>query len=110
MCPTPAEIAPGQLVQRLVVAVHGDLLGRHAGRQRHLQLAAGADVDAEAFGAHPAQHRAGAERLGRVEHPGLRAERLDVLAAPGPHVVLVAHVQRRAELGGQVPHVHAAAG
>ena len=69
MWPTPAAIARASSSSDLVVAVHGDLLGRHAGRQRHRQLAAGADVDAEAFVAHPAQHGAGAERLGRVEHP-----------------------------------------
>ena len=98
----------GELVERLVVTVHRDLFGRYPGGQRHLELAAGTDVDAEAFRAHPAQHRPGAERLRGVEHPPIGAERLQVLAAPRPDVFLVADVQRRAELGGQIPHVHAA--
>ena len=98
----------GELVERLVVAVHGDLFGRHPGRERHLELAAGTDVDAEALRAHPAQHRPGAERLRGVEHPAVGTERLQVLTTPGPNVLLVADVQRRAELGGQIPHVHAA--
>ena len=116
MWPMPALTARASSVERLVVAVHRDLLRRHPGGQRHLELAAGADVDAEALGADPAQHRPGAERLGGVEHPPFGAERLQVLAAARPDVILVADVQRGAELGRQVTHVdpaerqHAAAG
>src|SRR6185437_15238059 len=51
------------------------------------------------------QHGPGAERLGRVEHPPVRPERLQVLAAARPDVLFVADVQRGAEFGGQVPHV-----
>src|SRR5207344_2414463 len=40
-----------------------------------------------------------------VEHPPVRAERLPVLAAARPDVLLVADVERGAEFGDQVPHV-----
>ena len=98
----------GQLARQLVAAVQGDHLGRDPRRQRDLQLAAGAHVHAEALLGDPAQHAAAAERLGRVEHPGLRPERLPEAAAALPEVGLVADEQRGAELGGQVAHVQAA--
>ncbi len=53
----------------------------------------------------PAQHRPAAERLGRVEHGRLLAERLDEVAAPAAEVLLVQDEHRGAVLPGQVTHV-----
>ena len=54
---------------QLVVAVQRDQRRVDPGRQRDRELAAGADVHAEAFLGDPAEHGAGAERLGRVVAP-----------------------------------------
>ena len=82
---------------QLVVAVQGDQRRVNAGRQRHREFAAGADVHAEALLGDPAEHGAGAERLGRVVDPRVLAERVDVLARSASHVRLVHDERRRAE-------------
>jgi hypothetical protein len=81
---------------------------RHPSLERHLELAAGAHVDAEPFLLHPAQHAAAAERLGRVEHAGIGAEGVVEVPAPAAEVFLVEGEQRGAELPGQLASVHAA--
>ena len=49
MWPTPAGDGTGDLGRQLVVAVQGDQRRIHPGGQRDLELAAGADVNAEAL-------------------------------------------------------------
>ena len=49
MRPTPASSAGGQLVGRLVVAVQHEVGGGDAGGQRHVELAAGGDVEPQAL-------------------------------------------------------------
>src|SRR5262249_58464174 len=74
--PDPDGHGPLELAAELVAPVQRDHPRPHSGLQRDLELAAGAHVDAEALLADPAQHGPAAERLRRVEHPGLVAERL----------------------------------
>ena len=102
-----------QLVGRLVVAVEHDALGREAGVERHVQLAAGGHVEIEALVAHEPRHRRAEERLARVRDPV--AELRSILAAAAAELALVVHVERRAELGREpdeidTPHRHAAVG
>ncbi len=75
----------GELVDGLVVAVHGDSLGREAGVQRDRELAAGRHVQRQALLVHPAGDLAAQERLGGVVHVLPAAEgRGDLTAAvPG---------------------------
>ncbi len=77
-----------QLVGRLVVAVHDDALGRHAGAQHDIEFAAGRDVDAQTLFERQSGHGATEERLGRegdavIEGAGrfatARAQRLLVI-------------------------------
>ena len=49
MRPTPASSAAASSSPRLVVAVQADPVAREPGAQRHRELAAGADVEAEAL-------------------------------------------------------------
>ena len=99
------------LLVGLVVAVHVDAAGVEAGAQRHVQLAAGGDVDREPLlgeqpvGGGAGQRLAGEEDL-EVGAPAL--ERVAVGAGAGAHVVLGIDVCRRAELCGQLDHVAAA--
>ena len=108
--PTPGLDGPLDLVRGLVVAVEGDALGGHAGRERGGQLAAGADVEVEPFLVQPAHDGAREERLAGVEDVGVGAEG----AAPGPaarpEVGLVEDVGGRAELLGEPLDVDAADG
>jgi len=90
---------------QLVIAVQGDQRRVHPRRQRDRELAAGADVHAKALFRDPAEHGAGAERLGRVVHLRVLAERVHVLARPAPHVRLVHDERRRAEPRRQVTDV-----
>ena len=101
MRPTPASSAAASSASRLVVAVEHDALGREAGVQRDVQLAAGGDVEVRA----PPRRRAAPSR-GRgtpcPRRPRASAPKcVAVLAAPGAQVVLVVDEQRRAELAGQ---------
>ena len=57
-----------ELGDRLVVAVEAEGCRSDARRERDLQLAAGAHVDAESFVDHPARDRRGQQRLARVVH------------------------------------------
>ena len=97
--PDPGRHRLLDLGGQLVVAVQRDQRRVHPGGQRHRQLAAGAHVHAEALFGHPAEHRARAERLGRVGDVRVRPERLHVLAGPAAHVRLVGDEHRGAELG-----------
>ena len=81
--PHPGRHRLLDLGRQLVVAVQRDQRRVHPGRQRHRQLAAGADVHPEALVGHPAEHRAGAERLGRVGDVRVRPERLRRTHGPG---------------------------
>ncbi len=65
--PTPASTARRSSGVGLVVAVQADPLRRHAGAQRHGQLAAGADVEAQPLLGDDADDRLAEERLARVE-------------------------------------------
>ena len=98
---------PTQLGVGLVVAVHHEPIRGNAGGQRHVQLAAGGDVEPQALGVDQSRHRAAQERLGRVDHPAV-TEHGHRGATPGAEVVLVVHEQRRAELPGQVLDADAA--
>lgn len=102
---------------RLVVAVEAEPLGVDAGRQRHGELAAGADVDVQAGLGHPARDLDGEERLARVVDLGGGADLgeggLQGVAHLGgalPRLPLVDDVERGAEAGGQVGRAHASDG
>ena len=95
-----ADLAgPPQLGLALVVAVQDQPVGRDAGRQRDVQLAAGGHVEVHPLLVDQPCHGQAQERLGGVGHPV--AEGGHGLAAPGAEVVLVIDEQRRTELGGQ---------
>ena len=64
-----------QFVDRFVVAVQGDSLGREARVQRDGEFTAGADVQRQALLVDPAGDLAAQERLGRVVHVRAAAER-----------------------------------
>ena len=108
-----ADAGPGReedLLVGLVVAVHVDAGGVEAGAQRHVQLAAGGDVDREALlGEEPVGGGAG-HRLAGEEDLVVGAAALEgvaVGAGAGAHVVLGVDVGGGAELGGQLDHVAA---
>src|SRR6202035_504301 len=90
---------------QLIVAVQGDQRRVDPRRQRDRELAAGADIHAKALFRDPAEHGAGAERLGRVVNLRVLAERVNVLARTAPYVRLVQDERRRAEPSRQVAHV-----
>ena len=98
------------LLVALVVAVHVDAVGVEAGAQRHVQLAAGGDVDREPLlGEEPVGGGAG-ERLAGEEDLEVGAAALEGLAVgagAGAHVVLGVDVGGGAELFGQLDHVAA---
>ncbi len=101
---------PPQLLDRLVVAVKQDPVGREAGALGYGQLPAGAHVQGKPLGGHPAGDRDTEERLARVVDVavgGTGAERDAPLAAPLPEVILVQHVRRGAVLERQVADVDA---
>src|SRR5690606_16409963 len=103
----PGVQGPGQLRDRLVVAVEPDPLRRHAGGQRHGQLPAGADVQVQPFLGDDAHDRLAQEGLAGVVD--VRAgERVVELPAAPPEVLLVEDVRRGAVLGGEVAHRDAA--
>ncbi len=100
-----------QLGGGLVVAVHVDPRRVEAGRERHVQLAAGGDVDAEAL--LPADPVDGRDRrcLARVEDLGVDAaapQRAGVGPCPGADVVGSVDVCGRSELAGDVGDIAAA--
>ena len=108
-----ADPGPGgeeDLLVALVVAVHVDPLGVEAGPQRHVQLAAGGDVDREPLlGAEPVGRGAGQRLAGEenLEVVGSALEGLAVGAGAGADVVLGVDVGGGAELFGQLDHVAA---
>src|SRR5581483_4777348 len=97
----------GQLLVRLVVAVEDDAGRREAGREGDVELAAGGDVEVEAFLGYQPDHRPAKEGLSGVGH-AVGAESGDVLPAANPQVGLVVDEQRRTEPLGQLAHVAAA--
>ena len=93
------------LLVGLVVAVHVDPRRVEAGAQRHVQLAAGGDVDREPLlGEEPVGGGAGQRLAGEedLEVGAAALEGLAVGAGPGAHVVLGVDVGGRAELGGEL--------
>ena len=77
-----------QFVGRLVVAVHDDASGRHAGAQHEVEFAAGRDVDAESLFKGQSRHRATEERLRREGDAVVEgARRLSTSRAQGLLVV-----------------------
>ena len=97
-----------QLRGVLVVAVQHQPVGRHAGGQGGVQLAAGRHVEAHALFVHEPRHRRAQERLGGVGHafaPGRRACR-----QRAPQMGLVVDEHRGPVLGGQRQQVDTADG
>ena len=92
-----------QLLDRLVVAVEHEALGRNASGQGHVQLAAGGHIEVHPLLVRQARHGQAQEGLGGVGHAV--AEGGDRLPAPTPEVGLVVDEQGRAVLLGQVEHV-----
>ena len=92
-----------QLAHRLVVAVKHQAVPGHARGQRHVQLASGGHVQAQALGVHEARHGDTEERLGCVGH--LRPERGHSLAAAAAQVLLVVDEQRRPVGFGHLEHI-----
>ena len=103
----PASERQAQLVEALVVAVHDAGARRHSRCQRHVQLAAGRDVEEHALLVGEAGHRLAQERLGGVDRPA-RSERRHRLAAAGAQVGLVVDEHRRTELGDELVDATAA--
>ena len=98
------------LLVGLVVAVHVDAVGVEAGPQRHVQLAAGGDVDREALlGEEPVGGGAGQRLAGEedLEVVAAALEGLAVGAGAGADVVLGVDVGGGAELGRELDHVAA---
>ena len=94
-----------QLDLGLVVAVHDEPVGWHAGRDRDVELAASGDVEVHALVVRQAGHRETEERLGCVGDAV--AERGERLAAARSEVGLVVDEQRGAVLARQVEQVGA---
>ena len=100
-----------QLRQGLVAAVQYDVLRREIGPARHVQLARAHAVQPHAALLHQHRHRSGEERLAGI---GRRAARRVPGKRPGKaraapaQVLLIIHVQRRAELARQLHAVAAA--
>ena len=97
----PALTAAVSSARRFVVAVQRDPLGREVSVQCDRELAAGADVQRQAFLVDPACYFAGQEGLSGIVHVGAAAERRRDLAAPRPEVVLIDHEQRGAVFLGE---------
>ena len=94
----------------LVVAVHVDAVGVEAGAERHVQLAAGGDVDREPLlGEEPVGGGAGQRLAGEedLKVGGAAVEGIAVGAGAGADVVLGVDVGGGAELLGQLDHVAA---
>ena len=88
----------GQLGDRFVVAVQRNPLRGEVGVQRDRQLAAGADVQREAFLVDPPRYFAAQEGLGGVVHVRTTAECRCDLAAPRPEIRFVDDEKWRAVL------------
>ena len=110
--PTRASSASSQLGLRLRVAVQVQPLGREAGAQGEVQLAAGGDVAAEALLGEDTQHRRAREGLGGEDHLAGAVvharQRLGEGAGAAPEIVLRDDVGGRAELARQLAGVAAA--
>ena len=104
--PTPAAIAARSSSVDLLLPWNTMRVGREAGVQRDVQLAAGRDVEVEALLGDEPRHRRAEERLARVRDAV--AEARAVLAAARAELALVVHVERRAELGREADEVDAA--
>ena len=98
-----------ELGDRLVVAVQAEAGGVGARGERDGQLAAGGDVDGEAFLGDPAHDLGREERLAGVVDARLHAaargrvgERFTHFAGAAAHGILVEHVQRSSETGTQL--------
>ena len=102
--PDPGLDGRGELVDRFVVAVQRDPLGREVRVQRDGEFAAAAHVERQPLLVDPAGHLAAQERLGGVAHVVAPAEGRGDVAAAGPEVVLVDDEQRRAVLLGEPRH------
>jgi hypothetical protein len=106
-----ADAHPGGLVdfgQGLGVAVETEPGRVDAGGERHGQFSAGADVDVESVGHHPAGDLGGQEGLARVvdAHGSADAGELGFegraqFGRAGARIRLVDDVERSAELGGE---------
>ena len=104
--PDPAVRAMRSSSDALVVAVEHEPLGRKAGSQGDVQLAAGRDVEAQPFLVDEPHHRSAQERLRRVDRE-VGSERRDGLTTARPQVLLVVDEQRSAVLGREVEEVDA---
>ncbi len=92
---------------RLVVAVEDDPGGREADALRDVQLAAGGDVEVQAFLLDEFGHGDAEKRLARVGHR-VGTEGVAVFAAAEAQLVFAVDVERRAEEVGELLDVAAA--
>jgi hypothetical protein len=99
------DLRPG-----LVVAVEQHPLHREAGETGGRQLPLARNGEVQPLGRGDLQHPDDAQRLGRVGHGHVRAERRPVLAHPADQFGLVEDIQRRPVRGGEVSARHAADG
>ena len=102
----PGRDTGPELVDGLVVAVHGDPIRGKSRLQGHGQLAPGAHVQRQTLLGHPTGDLDGEKRLGRVVHVLRCAEGGGHLPAAPAEVVLVDDEQRGAVGGREVAHVH----
>ena len=93
----------GQLVVRLVVAVEDQTIGRDAGRQGHVHLAAGGDIETEPLLVGQTGHGQAQECLGGIGDTVTPC--LAGLATAGPQMGFVVDEQRGTEFVGQVDEI-----
>ena len=105
--PDPGVDRSAQLVDALVVAVQCDSLRRETGAQCDGEFTTAADVQGQPLVVDPARDLGTQERLRRVVHSPVRAERRHHVPAARPEVGLVHDERRRPELFGELTHRHA---